>query len=350
MLTHLELKQYRSHTSLQLSFSQKTNVIIGLNGAGKTNILEAISYGYIGNSYRAKDIHLIQDDTKQARIHLTFSNEEQRDIRLEIDPVSHKVKKNFTINNKKYSRLGFAQLKPVVLFEPDFMQILSRGPDSRREYFDAILSNTLSGYKTQLNKYKRVVSQRNTLLKHKPSKDELFVWDVKLSQLGALIGSRRQQLINKFNEKISDTYSELSDTPHTIEIIHHSRYTEDSHSERLFLDLQKNIYTDIERGYTTCGPHRDDFSFNLNHTPASSSASRGENRTILLALKILEAQLIEVIYGKKPLLLLDDVFSELDEIRQTKLIEFFKNNQVIITTTNITPLMKGISGKIIEIS
>lgn len=349
MLQTLQLKQYRSHTDLSLTFSPQTNVIIGLNGSGKTNILEAILVGYIGKSYRAKDIYLVQHTTNQARITLQ-GDDFKRQVRFDVSLATKKIDKSFTINQKKQKRLSFSQTIPVVLFEPEFMQIIARGPEARREYIDAMMSHTLQGYQTQLNTYKRVLSQRNALLKRSPSSDDLFVWDVKLSQVGGIIASRRHQLIDKINEKLSDIYSQLSDREYKVSLRYLSLYTQDNYSEQLLSALQKNITTDSERGFTTTGPHREDIGFSINNEEVSLTASRGETRTLLLALKIFEMQFVEVLRGMKPLLLLDDVFSELDEVRQTKLIEYFKDNQVIITTTNITPLMKGISGKVIELS
>lgn len=347
MLQSLELKNYRSHKDLSLEFSPQTNVIIGLNGAGKTNILEAILYSYTGKSYRAKDIHLITHNETQSRITSTFIDD-IRIAKLDIQQPGV-IKKEFLINQKKLSRLGFQHTLPVVMFEPEFMQMISRGPEARRDYFDTLLSHTLQGYNTQLNKYKRIMAQRNTLLKTNPQKDQLFVWDVKLSQVGGVIASRRQQLIDKINEKISEIYSHLSNTETTVQVVYDSQFPYVEYGNKFLLTLQKNVATDIERGFTTCGPHREDFSFFINNQDVSRTASRGENRTLLLALKIFEMKLVETLREQKPLLLLDDVFSELDEVRQTKLIEYFSDNQVVITTTTITPLMRGVSGSVIDL-
>ena len=181
------------------------------------------------------------------------------------------------------------------------------------------------------------------------SNDEMFVWNIKLSELGGIIAVNRSNLIDEINKNISDVYSELASKKHKIYISYKSKIDIKNYTNSLLKGLEKNISIDTEQGFTTLGPHRDDFEFIINNQNANVSASRGESRTILLAMKIVETKLIKNAREKSPILLLDDVFSELDEDRQGKLVEFFYDNQVIITTTTITPLMKGVSGNIIKI-
>lgn len=347
MLEHLSLVSYRSHEMFSTDISPQTNVIIGLNGIGKTNILEAILVAYTGKSYRANDTQLIHHDSEYSRIDIRHSDQ-VRKIYLKRNQ-NGKVEKNFDIGKKKIKRLTFQHTLPVVLFEPEFMQIIAKGPDMRRDYFDGVLSRILPSYQTSLNTYKRLLAQRNSLLKQNPTQDDLFVWDVRLSQSGALIAIKRAQLIDRINSVISDIYSQLSSRESVVKLKYISKQPIELYADKLLDSLQKNRHIDIERGFTTQGPHRDDIEFYLNGSEVSLSASRGETRTLLLSLKIFEIDLVKKVREQSPLLLLDDVFSELDEIRQVKLIEYFKDNQVIITTTNITPLMKGISGKIIEL-
>jgi len=236
------------------------------------------------------------------------------------------------------------------LFEPEFMQIISKGPDKRREYFDNVLSKIHPAYQTLHNKYKRSLSQRNNLLKSQSfSQDEMFVWNIKISELGGQIAHLRLQLLNDINQLISGIYSDLADEESEIKISYITKNNPENYSDSLLKGLEKNINLDKMTGFTSLGIHRDDFNFSINKRDANTSASRGENRTLLLSLKIIETKLVEKARDYPPILLLDDVFSELDTERQTKLVDFLYEKQVIITTTTITPLMSGVDGKIIEL-
>ncbi len=344
MISSIKLKNFRSYSSATFEFSNKTNIILGKNGAGKTNILEAILFLAVGKSYRASDNDLITYNQTTSQIEGVF-NDRKRTIKT--DTEKNKI---ITVNNSNYKRMQFAQTIPVVLFEPEFMQILSRGPDMRRDYFDALLARINPSYQTLVNKYKRTLAQRNNLLKTRNfSSDEIFVWNIKISELGGIIAQNRYEIISEINKEASKIYSDLASKKHTINISYDSKITLDNYSNNLLKGLEKNIHIDKEQGFTSLGPHRDDFSFCINKKDVTTSASRGESRTLLLTMKIIETKLIKKARDIPPILLLDDVFSELDEDRQGKLIDFLYDNQVIITTTTITPLMKGVSGNIIKL-
>ncbi len=344
MISRIVLKNFRSYTSTTFDFSNKTNIIIGKNGIGKTNILEAIYIITTGNSFRAGDKDVIQYEKNQAKITAIF-DDKNRELSVYNDK-----SKEFIIQNTKHKRINFLQTIPVVLFEPEFMQIISKGPDKRRDYFDNVLSKIHPSYQTLLNKYKRSLSQRNNLLKSQSfSQDEMFVWNIKISELGGQIALLRLQLLNDVNELLSDIYSDLADEKSEIKISYVTKSNPENYSDSLLKGLEKNINLDKVTGFTSLGIHRDDFNFTINKRDANVSASRGENRTLLLSLKIIETKLVEKARDYPPILLLDDVFSELDIDRQTKLVDFLYEKQVIITTTTITPLMKGVDGKIIEI-
>ncbi len=345
MISQINLKNFRSYTSVTFEFSKKTNIILGKNGVGKTNILEAVNILATGYSFRANTKDTIQYDKNQAKIEGIF-NDKKRSINLYSDK-----SKQYTIQNNTYKRINFSQTIPVVLFEPDFTQIISRGPDKRRDYFDEVLSKIHPTYQTTINKYKRSLSQRNQLLKNQSfSQDEMFVWNIKISELGGVIANYRIELLKDINKLLSNTYSELAGKKSTVEIKYLSKNNLKNYTDNLLKNLEKNINLDTLTGFTSLGPHRDDFYFTINEQDVSTSASRGESRTLLLALKIIETKLIEKARDQSPILLLDDVFSELDTDRQGKLVDFLYEKQVIITTTTITPLMKGVDGKIIELN
>lgn len=348
MFSTIQLSNFRSHQSLKLDFSPKTNVIIGANGSGKTNILEAILMLGCGKSFRAHDSAVIRFEQTAAKVVAELTHH-KRALKLELKN-DGKIDKNFLVDEKKYKRLSFHKTAAIVLFEPNFMQLISRGPELRRDYFDGVLSRTHADYQPLSNTYRRTLIQRNSLLKQpQVPADQLFVWDIKLSELAAKIVAQRLIFINELNEKLNRIYSEIAGSEQTIKVYYITPTNTKDYANSLLGGLQKNRTHDTQRGFTSLGPHRDDFGFLINREIAVTSASRGENRTLLLALKIIEASLVETARGHKPILLLDDVFSELDETRQTRLVEYFKYNQVVITTTTITPLIKGVSGKIIEL-
>lgn len=344
MINRISLKNFRSYNSATFDFTNKTNIIIGKNGVGKTNILEAINILATGSSFRVSDKDVIQYNKNQTKITGIFDGR-NRELSIYDDK-----SKEFTIQNSKHKRINFSQTIPIVLFEPEFMQIVSKGPDKRREYFDNVLTKIHPTYQTILNKYKRSLSQRNNLLKSQSfSQDEMFVWNIKISELGGQIALLRLELLNEINQVIGKIYSDLSNKKSEIEISYITKNNQKNYTESLLKGLEKNITLDKITGFTSLGTHRDDFKFVINKKDANISASRGENRTILLALKIIETKLVEKARETSPILLLDDVFSELDTDRQGKLVDFLYDNQVIITTTTITPLMKGVSGVIIEL-
>lgn len=344
MIDRLVLKNFRSYTDTTFDFSKKTNIIIGNNGVGKTNIIEAIHTLSTGTSFRVSDKDIIQYDKNQTKISGLIDGK-KRDI-----SIYQNKSKEITIQNSKYKRMNFNQTIPIVLFEPNFMQIISRGPDKRREYFDNLLSKIHQNYQPLLNKYKRIITQRNNLLKNSHfSQDEMFIWNIKTSEVGGQLADYRSNLVEEINKELSSIYTNLSDEKSKVNITYSTKNNIPNYSDSLLKSLEKDIHIDKITGFTSSGPHRDDYIFSLNNKDASISASRGENRTILLALKILETKLIEKAREISPILLLDDVFSELDIDRQTKLVDYLYQNQVIITTTTITPLMKGVDGKIIEL-
>lgn len=346
MIQSLKLKNYRSYSDFYLDFSPHTTFITGPNGRGKTNILEAVLVLTQGKSYRAKDQYLIKNNQSETKIEGIF-NDHSRSVKLY--KINDKHEKEFFVKNKKYTRLLYNQKIPVVLFEPEFFQLITRGPDVRRDYLDNLVGSINPLYTTQLNKYKRSLAQRNNLLKYNSTSDQLFVWDVKLSQLAGYIIQERIKIIKEITNTISEIYSSIADKKCTVEMKYISKISLENYTENLLKKLQKTINIDSEKGFTSHGPHRDDIEFILNNNEITISASRGETRTILLSLKIIEARIVENVTDKKPIILLDDVFSELDSARQKKLLLYIKNNQTVITSTELYNIFKSFNKKIINL-
>ena len=333
MIYTLRLQHFRSYSDESFEIEPGVNIIVGPNASGKTNLLESILLLCRGGSYRAKDSELVQHEAPWARID-ALTDTEQRTIKFHTEP-GGAVRKEFVINEQSLRRLSHQKTWPVVLFEPNHLQLLTGSPELRRDYLDLLLDQLSPGFGTTRRKYKRTLAQRNALLKGDTrGLSQLFAWNVRLSTLGGQIAEQRLQLVSELNEKIATTYSALAGDTSTVEIQYLGTCPAKNYGTELLHKLEKSTDVDRQRGFTAYGPHRDDWMIELNGKPAGQTASRGETRTMLLALKVLELELVETVRNKKPILLLDDVFSELDGSRRMALTETLKTHQTFITTTD----------------
>lgn len=333
MVTDLRLINFRSYTDAVFEFGKSVNIIVGPNASGKTNLLEAVLVLCSGSSYRVKDIELINFSAPWARLEGSTVDGARK---LTIENIDDAAKKKFTINNVSLSRLTLQKKIPVVVFEPEHLRMLQGGPEKRRDYLDSLLEQTVSGYGTLRREYRRTLAQRNALLKQMvaPSDSQLFVWNVRLSELGGKITRLRAGVVDKLNTNIEALYSELAHNQVPVKLVYESDGSVDNYSSDVLRLLSQNLAKDSQRGFTSNGPHRHDLGVYLKGHPAPLTASRGESRTLLLALKLLELQLIEEVRGKRPVLFLDDVFSELDGARRKALTRHLKDYQTFITTTD----------------
>jgi DNA replication and repair protein RecF len=333
-IVSIRLQNFRSYVDDSFEFEPGVNVVVGPNGSGKTNLLEALLVVATGSSYRVTDEDMIQFDKSWARVDV-FHNNINRTLKIEQDGV--RVTKSYVFDDKPSKILSFQNTLPVVLFEPNHLQLLHGQPDLRRKYLDDLLEKTTPSYKTLMKHYKRALSQRNALLKayKKPTQDQLFIWNIRLSELGGAVVKERVQLIEKNQQELPSLYNDIAGSAHkTIQISYATKLRLDNYETALLQALEGAYEKDTIRGFTTYGPHRDDFLVCFNDHPAEDVASRGETRTALLALKIFELQLLEERSGQKPLLLLDDVFSELDGKRRHQLTDHLQKYQTFITTTD----------------
>jgi DNA replication and repair protein RecF len=334
VLSEVTLHQFRSHHEATFEFDPKVTFICGPNGAGKTNILEAIHVLFTGKSFRDNDEDLIEFDHDWWRLEGVLDGT-TRDVRYQ--PAQLRAKQ-LHIDEVNKGRLTYRQQLPVVLFEPDDLLMIHGSPSARRRYIDDCILSLQPTYRQTLNKYERTLLQRNNLLKNKTlspaeRKDNLFVWDVSLSELGAEIITRRQEMIGLLNNKLDEIYSLIAGETQTLSIVYESKSHLPPSSSTLLQELHHSLSHDVVRGMTTVGPHRDDIDFVLKGSSAKHTASRGEVRSIILSLKIAFARLVEEQHETSPVVLLDDVFSELDSVRKTKLIAMMDGYQCIITDT-----------------
>lgn len=333
MITDLRLQNFRSYEDVSFELSGGVNIVVGPNASGKTNLLEAVLFLARGSSYRVKDGDLVQNGKPWARLDAHLAEGGERSVKLVVEPSPSKT---FEFSGKTYKRLGLQHTLPVILFEPNHLLLLSGGPERRREYLDDLLEQTTPGYGAIRRQYRRTLAQRNALLKQPGGhiQTSLFPWDVRLSQLAGQVVRARTGLINRLRIEIGELYHELSSVETKLDILYETPWIAENYETQLLKKLETDHELDIRRGFTGSGPHREDMTVLFDERPSQETASRGEARTAILALKILELKIVEATRDISPILLLDDVFSELDGKRRHALTNHLKKYQTFITTTD----------------
>lgn len=307
-----------------LDCSPTTTTIVGENGCGKTSILEAIYEAMRGKSFRATDKEIVRRGAEFYRVELEY--EDGRKVVVVFDG----VKKEFLAEDKKSRRLPKKSKYPIVLFEPDDLHLVGSSPVSRRNYFDRVFGQLSEKYALALARYNKALRQRNELLKDEFVQPEsLFSWDVLLVKYGVELAEERRRFVERINKDLTDVYRSIAENEDEVEL----RYTSGVRMESEFMArLSGDFQRDSLLGHTGFGVHHDSYDFVFNQVKADGSASRGEVRSSVLALKFIEAEMIMRELGKRPVVLLDDVFSELDATRQKCLVRNFQDNQIVITS------------------
>lgn len=335
----LWLTDFRNYHSLDISLPDGLTVIIGNNGQGKTNLLESISWLSKGTSFRGAPTEALVRNKKEKAIIRAEVSVNNRKVLLEAELITN-GKNRILINSNKTKRvrdlLGYFQ---TTLFSPDDLELIKGGPTTRRKYLDELLIDIHPKNYELITDLEKVLRQRNTLLKQSKGilsseiSSTLSVWDTKLIELGEKISFARQKLINALNEPFAETMSVLQGKESKTELTYISSW-EDKSLEKALEDVKE---TDLRRGITTIGPHRDDLLITLNNMPSRTHASQGEQRSLALALRLAGHQVITEKINLNPVILLDDVFSELDEQRSKKLIEILPECQTLITSAGELP-------------
>ena len=326
IIKSIKLVNFRNHTEYQLNCKDETTVISGKNGCGKTSVLEAIYIMTRGKSFRATDPEILKRGKEFYRLEIEYQNGEN------LVATFDGQNKTFTILDKKTRRLPKKHKYPVVLFLPSDLNLIHNSPSRRRDYFNRVFGDFDEKYSSLITKYDKALRQRNELLKNENiTKEALFSWNLLLAQYGTKIYNYRQDFLAAINQKLTATYQSIAKNKDEISIVYQTEITSNS-TEQYLKHLEQNFQKELYLGHTSFGIHRDDFIFMFNKKPAEGSASRGETRSIILALKFNEAELIYQKQNQKPIILLDDVFSELDQTRRKCLVKNFKDNQVIITS------------------
>lgn len=331
----LELKDYRNYSNLNMLFSNGTNILYGENAQGKTNILEAIYLCGTTKSHRgSKDKEIISFSEEESHVRIIL---EKNQIPHRIDLHLKKNKaKGVAIDGIPIKRQGelFGMLN-LVFFSPEDLYIIKNGPAERRRFLDLELCQLDKIYLNYLSNYNKVLAQRNNLLKqislNRNLLDTLYVWDEKLMEYGRRIIKARQDFILRLNELVGEIHKNLTGGKEELIL----QYEPNVKAEDFELKLKKSLEKDIYLKTTHVGPHRDDLCFLFGTVDIRKYGSQGQQRTAALSCKLAEIELVKSIIKENPILLLDDVLSELDRQRQTHLLNSIGNLQTIITCTGL---------------
>ncbi len=337
----LELENYRNYKELSMEFDKKTNILYGDNAQGKTNILESIYVCGTTKSHRTnKDKELISFDTDESHIRLIV---EKNDISYKIDMHIKKNKpKGIALNGvpvKKASDLyGIVN---CIFFSPEDLYIIKSGPSERRRFIDVIISQLDKVYLEDLINYNKVIDNRNKLLKdiqtNNSLRDTLDVWDMQLCDYGKRIIIKRNEFIKELKSISKEIHHKITGGEEKLDIEYEPNVNVDNIEQNLFLNRDRDL---INRS-TSIGPHRDDMMIMINGVDIRKYGSQGQQRTAALSLKLSEIELVKNKINTMPVLLLDDVLSELDSKRQTLLLESISGIQTVITCTGLDEFIKN---------
>lgn len=338
-IKRLTLSNYRNYQNQTFELSEGLNVFVGKNAQGKTNALESVYFCAIGKSLRTnKDKNLISFEKENAKISLEV---QKKYSKVQIDVyLSNKNKKTIKINNLPIKRIGelLGEFN-AVFFSPDELRLIKDAPEDRRRFMDIDISQTNKTYFYHLGKYDKILASRNRLLKTSKSKEiasqTIEIWNVQLAKVASKIILKRIDFLTKLTPYAQKTHAYLTDKKEelTLEYSGTVAETEEKLTNLIKKKLSKNFDKDFKLGYTSIGPHRDDIKIKLNGIDVRSFGSQGQQRTCALSLKLAELEIMRLQTNETPILLLDDVLSELDSDRRAKLIKFASKFQTILTCT-----------------
>ena len=331
----LKLKNFRNYELLNLEFDGSTNIFYGDNAQGKTNILEAVYLSGTTKSHRgSKDRDMIRFGAEESHIEVIV---EKRGIQDQIDMHLKKNRpKGVAINKIPIRKAGeLFGIVNLVFFSPEDLNIIKNGPAGRRKFIDLELSQLDKVYFNHLSNYSRIVNQRNHLLKdsayRQDAMETLDIWNLQLVQYCNAIIARRKQFVDEMNEIVSGIHKKLTGGKEEICLI----YEPSTKNMSLEQALEMNRQRDIRMKSTSVGPHRDDVCFMVGNLDIRRFGSQGQQRTAALSLKLAEIELVKRVTGDTPVLLLDDVLSELDKHRQNYLLDSIHDIQTLITCTGV---------------
>jgi DNA replication and repair protein RecF len=340
MITAVSLFAFRNYLKESVPLKPGVNLLLGANAQGKTNLLEAVYLSATGRSPRSSVlIEMVMWEQAGARVTLDFTEDDHDhslEARLERDPTGRRTKRLLAFDGKPISTQALAGRLRIVLFHPEEMTLI-RGPgEGRRRLLNSLMTQSEPGYAATLSRYGRVMEQRNQLLKRIAQELEpvasLAWWTAEIARLGGELVRARRQALEGIAPLVSKNYGKIADGE-LLEL----RYAPSVDDDRdpaaaMAAELESRVREEIARGVTVAGPHRDDLVFSLAGQPAAVHASQGQQRTAILAFKLAEVEVLSA-GGQAPVLLLDDVMSELDARRRQYLVELVEASpQAIITS------------------
>ena len=360
----IELIHFRNYSEQTITVQPDINVFFGANAQGKTNILEAVYLCACARSHRtSRDSDLILQGQDLYRIRLKYALQNGQEEEIEIDyldavtqdPLRMKPVRQIYQNGVKLEKVGdLMGLFHAVIFAPEDLMLIKEGPSTRRRFLDLLISQVRPTYFQDLQRYSRLLQQRNKMLKdlrelqNESIRDQLEVWDLSLAQCAARIIAQRLSYTQRLTQVAEKSHSTISSGKEKLNV----KYKTISGisindgipelTDKLYRKYKTNVYDDIQKGLTSVGPHRDDLELVLNDEPMKPYASQGQQRSAVLSLKLAELEIITEDIGERPVLLLDDVMSELDADRRRCLLESIEQAQVFVTCTDANHVVADI--------
>ncbi len=346
-IKNLTLQNYRNYEFSSFEFSSGINILTGNNAQGKTNSAEAIFYlctGYSPRATRDKQVIKYGEDTAYIS---GVATSNYGDVKIDIT-FNKSKNKEISVNGVPIKKIGelMGNLNSV-FFNPEELKLIKESPEDRRRFMDISLSQMSRKYFYALQKYRKIIEQRNDLLKN-PDKEVVYetlpLWDEQLCEYAEIIIKERLEFIKILKPLAKDSHSFITDGKEVLEISLESNYLEDEDSikESLLKALSERTEKDIVLGYTTAGPHRDDIKIKVNGEDVRIYGSQGQQRTSAISLKLAELEIFKQRFNEYPVLILDDALSELDASRRKRLLERVNGIQTIITCTELTSELTGI--------
>ena len=341
----IRLINYRNYTDQKVYFSPNLNVLLGKNAQGKTNLLEAVYFCAVAKSPRTtRENELINWQNEQAKILIEYTTK-AGDKKVEID-LKKKGKKIVKINGVNILKIAdLVGAVKCVYFSPDELKLVKDAPQDRRKFLDTDISQLSKNYFYMLLKYNKILDNRNKLLKEqveeKTIKDTLPIWTSQLASVGAKIIMSRIKFLEKLKIYAYQSHKFLTSDEEDLVLSYQgiTGNTEQEIERKLLEEYKKTEEKDLRLGFTNIGPHRDDIEIKCNDIDIRSYGSQGQHRTVALSLKLAENEIFKDECGEYPILLLDDVLSELDMDRQSRLLEKTRQIQTIMTTTNVNEFL-----------
>ena len=338
----LRLNNFRNYSDSTVPFVDGINFVVGSNAQGKTNLLESLYLSSVGKSPKnSRDKQIVKFDNDRSKIEINFmTNAGKKNIQIYLDKSNKKIIKINNLNVLKLSEL--VGTLSVVYFSPDELKLIKEVPEDRRTFLDVSISQFDKSYLYDLLKYEKILKQRNSILKSEESieskTEQLTLFTPQLIDTAVNIIEKRLKFIDKIKKYTEIIHKNIT-LNENLEIFYsYKPKTNKTIKEDLYSQFDENILKDLDLGYTTVGPHRDDIVFKINNLDCRYFASQGQQRTVALVLKLSLMEVIKEEIGEYPILLLDDVLSELDDDRQNRLLQLVKKYQTLITCTSLPKL------------